>query len=65
MDRPGTRSDGQLSGTPDLTSFSCVGVYFAESKVTTKWGAGPHRISIRAASSTGDTAVASASILIH
>lgn len=65
MDRPGTRFDDHFSGTADLTSFGCVGVYFGESKVTKKWGAGPYTISIQATSSSGDTAVASASILIH
>jgi hypothetical protein len=65
VDRPGTRFDEQFSGTADLTSFSCVGVYFAESKVTKKRGTGPYTITIQANGSTGDTGTASASILIH
>lgn len=65
VDRPGTSFDEQFSGTADLTDFSCVGVYFAQSKVTKKWGVGPYTITIQATSDTGDTGTASASILIH
>jgi hypothetical protein len=65
VDRPGTSFDEQFSGTADLTKFSCVGVYFAESKVTKKWGTGPYTITIQAAGDTGDTGTASAQILIN
>jgi hypothetical protein len=65
VDRPGTRLDEQFSGTADLTIFSCVGVYFARSKVKKNWGTGPYTITIEATSDTGDTGTASASILIH
>ena len=65
VDRPGTEFDEQFSGSADLTSFSGEGVFFAQSKVTKKWGTGPYTITINAVSNTGDTATASGTITIH
>lgn len=63
VDRPGTEFDEQIMAVGDLVTFTCH-QQFIEDKVGNKWPSGNDTVTIEAVNDTGDTAVATHSIVI-
>ena len=61
--RPGTEFDEEITAVGDLVTFTCT-QRFIEDKVQNQWPSGTYTVTVEAVNDAGDTATATASIVI-